>query len=361
MKRKTTNLFLAILFLLVVSVVNLNCQQVKTDAKKRLMRALILDGQNNHEIWPKTTMMIKSYLEQTGIFTVDIARTKYTWQNDPYDQDGGVTRNRRLKIINSYPVPGGKITVPVDTPVTDKDYKPDFSSYDVVLSNFGWKVAPWPLETQKALERYVKNGGGFMIIHAADNSFLPGWLEYMNMAGIGGWGFRQKIEKYGARLYYTQDGVLVRDTSAEVCGSHGHEHEFLITLRDTINPVTKGMPVKWMHAKDEMYDRLRGPAEDITVLATAYSDYEENASFWTPLKGTNHNEPMVLCRNYGKGRVFHTTLGHWDYSMECVGFIVLIQRGAEWAATGKVTQAIPADFPTADKVSVRKWDLITNK
>jgi type 1 glutamine amidotransferase len=57
---------------------------------------------------------------------------------------------------------------------------------------------------------------------------------------------------------------------------------------------------------------------------------------------------------YGKGRIFHTTLGHDVAAMQCVGFIATFQRGAEWAARGKVTQKVPADFPTAEKVSVRK-------
>ena len=48
-------------------------------------------------------------------------------------------------------------------------------------------------------------------------------------------------------------------------------------------------------------------------------------------------------------------MGHADYSMECVGFIVSLQRGTEWAATGKVTSEIPEDFPTAEEVSQRKF------
>jgi hypothetical protein len=39
--------------------------------------------------------------------------------------------------------------------------------------------------------------------------------------------------------------------------------------------------------------------------------------------------------------------------MSCVGFILTLQRGAEWAATGKVTLKVPADFPTAAKASTR--------
>ena len=41
-------------------------------------------------------------------------------------------------------------------------------------------------------------------------------------------------------------------------------------------------------------------------------------------------------------------------SMQCVGFIATVQRGTEWAATGKVTLPLSDDFPTADKASVRK-------
>jgi type 1 glutamine amidotransferase len=63
---------------------------------------------------------------------------------------------------------------------------------------------------------------------------------------------------------------------------------------------------------------------------------------------------MLMAIRYGKGRVFHTTLGHDVAAMECVGFITTLQRGTEWAAIGMVTQPVPPDFPTADKQSVRR-------
>jgi catechol 2,3-dioxygenase-like lactoylglutathione lyase family enzyme len=101
----------------------------------------------------------------------------------------------------------------------------------------------------------------------------------------------------------------------------------------------------WMHAPDELYATLRGPGKNMTVLATAYSD-PTNA-------GTGHHEPILLVVNYGKGRVFHTVMGHDATGLSCVGFITTFQRGAEWAATGQVTQKVPAGFPTADTVSYR--------
>jgi len=90
---------------------------------------------------------------------------------------------------------------------------------------------------------------------------------------------------------------------------------------------------------------LRGPAKNLTVLATAFSP--------EGFRGTDENEPMLMTIQYGTGRVFHTTLGHSVKQCKDVAFIVTFQRGTEWAATGKVTQKVPADFPTADTPTVR--------
>jgi len=109
------------------------------------------------------------------------------------------------------------------------------------------------------------------------------------------------------------------------------------------HPIMQGLPVNWLHSKDELYSKLRGPAQHLTVLATAFAAPD--------FKGTGHHEPMLMVISYGQGRIFHTTLGHGPQAMSDYGFQITLQRGAEWAATGAVT--LPPPKPgqlSADKV-----------
>ena len=174
------------------------------------------------------------------------------------------------------------------------------------------------------------------MVHAANNAFGQ-WKEYNQMIGLGGWGGRN--EKSGPYLYFNDSGKLVRDPRPGRGGSHGPQSEFIVQVRDFKHSITKGMPKKWLHGKDELYDSLRGPAEKVKILATAYSE-----------KSKKH-EPIIMVISYGKGRVFHTPMGHADYSMKCIGFQEVLRRGTEWAATGQVTSGLPLDFPTEEKVS----------
>ena len=265
------------------------------------IHALLIDGQNNHA-WKETTPVLKKLLEDSGLFQVDVLTS---------------------------PPKGGDFS----------SFRPEFTKYKVVVSNYNGDS--WPDSVKESFEKYVRNGGGFVSYHAADNSF-PEWAAYNQMIGTGGWGNRD--EKAGP-FWYLKDGKLAADPAPGKAGNHGARKPFAVVIRDAKHPITKGLPESWMHEADELYSKLRGPGENITLLATAFSDPAN--------RGTGHDEPMLMAISYGKGRVFHTTLGHDVAAMKCVGFIVTCQRGVEWAATGKVTVKVPRDFPGPDKVSIR--------
>jgi type 1 glutamine amidotransferase len=266
-------------------------------------KVLIIDGQNNHA-WQETTPVLKKILEETGLFQVSVATT---------------------------PPKGGDMST----------FHPDFAPFAVIVMNYNGD--PWTAKTKAAFEKYVLEGGGVVIYHAADNAF-PEWKEFNEMIAVGGWEGRT-TQNSGPMVRF-RDGKVVLDNKPGACGHHGARLPFLITMRDTNHPIAKGLPTSWLHAADELYDSLCGPAKELDVVATAYSDPAN--------KGTGEQEPMLMTIRYGKGRIFHTTLGHDVAAMQCVGFIVTLQRGTEWAATGEVRQPVPADFPTADHTSIRK-------
>jgi type 1 glutamine amidotransferase len=218
-------------------------------------------------------------------------------------------------------------------------FKPDFAAYNVVVLNY--QGDEWPAATKTAFVDYVKNGGGVVVFHFSCAAF-PKWKEYNEIIGLGGWGGRN--EKHGPYVRW-RDGQIVRDDSPGKGGGHGPMQPFQLVIREPNHPITQGLPEKFMHCNDELYGWLRGPAKNLTVLATAFAPKEKG--------GAGEHEPLLFTVQYGKGRVFQNALGHTAKELKSVAFIATYQRGAEWAASGQVTQKAPADFPGPDTASMR--------
>jgi uncharacterized protein len=287
------------------------------------IKVLIVDGQNNHA-WATTTPLLVKILQNTGRFAVTVSTTPPAKPSPPRLPNNATAAQKAEHERKLQEFATGDAAYKSSAAKQWAAWRPVFGDYAVVVSNYNGES--WPADVRAALVAYVRNGGGFVSYHAANNAFAD-WPEYNAMIGVGGWGGRN--EKSGPYLRLREMG-WIKDPQPGPGGGHGAQHEFLVETR-TNHPIVAGLPAKWMHAKDELYHGLRGPAEDVTVIASALSDK------------TNEHEPMLMVIPYGQGRVFHTTLGHATEAVNGLGFQVTFARGVEWAATGKVT--LPAPKP----------------
>lgn len=280
--------------------------EAKKKRKGNKIKVLLIDGQSiNHQHWKEWTPVVLKQLDDSGLFQIDIA------------------------------------TSPIKGESLDK-FNPKFKNYDVVVSLYDGDI--WSMRAQRNLEKYISTGGGLVVVHAADNAF-PNWATYNEMIGLGGWGNR--TENSGPYVYINDQGETIRDTSAGNGGHHGPKHEYVVETRALDHPIMKGLPIKWLHTEDELYDMLRGPANNLEILATAYSSEKYD--------GTKRHEPILMTIEHGEGHVFHTVMGHHKLSLFCVGFMTTFIRGCQWAANKQVTFEVPDDFPKENTSNKRTY------
>ncbi|MEM1442751.1 MAG: ThuA domain-containing protein [Verrucomicrobiota bacterium] len=332
---------LSVLSLILVTIA---CSQAEATAEK--VSVLLIDGQNNHN-WVETSPVLVALMEQSGRFDVTVSTTPAGPPRAPR-KPKEKTPEADEAFKKAYQAWEKEVAeIKAKAGVAWKEWRPDFSAYDVVVSNYNGEL--WPEEVQKSFDEYVKAGGGFVSVHAANNAF-PQWPEYNKMIALGGWGGRSELSGPYLRL---REGEWTRDMTEGRGGAHGRRHEFVVELTEVEHPITKGIPARWLHAEDELYDRLRGPAENVTVLGYSFASEDTG--------GSGENEPILMVIDYGEGRVFHTTLGHDVTAMTGLGFQETLLRGIEWAATGTV--ANPSDLSDsfgADEVATNVVTPVAN-
>ena len=312
------------------------------------IRVLIIDGRNNHA-WEGTTTSVRQTLLQTGACEVDVSTSPIRYpkpyptrlssptaqQQAEYDAAVAVWRSEEKKYEAS---------------IADAwdNWRPAFSDYDVVVDNYNGPN--WPPAVKKDFVDFVRSGGGVIVLHAANNCF-PDWDEFNQMLGLG---WRKSHQGIRVAIDPTTGQPVTQPVGDGPNSGHGSRHPFVVTTRAVEHPIMKGLPVEWLHGKDELYHAMRGPAEGVEILATAFSDEK--------LRGTNLHEPVVWTTQFGKGRVVTSTMGHYwwtggegptmRHSLHCVGFQTLLARSCQWAAGRDVTIDVPVEFPSPDVVSI---------
>ena len=314
------------------------------------IKVLIIDGRNNHD-WVRTTESCKATLEATGRFKVDVTTAPAGFTKPQpakpkaNDAEGKKAYDEALKAWKKEEADFNKAHA--------EDWNkwlPKFSDYAVIVNNYNGPE--WSGDMKDAFTEFVLKGGGLVNVHAANNAF-GGWDNFNEMICVGWRGatFEQRVAVDDA----TGKAIAVPEADEKIktkgFGSgHGSKHAFVLKTRDADHPIMQGLPKEWLHASDELYHRMRGSPDHMDVLESAFSSEK--------VGGTEMHEPMVWWAKFNDGRVVTTSMGHlWAGdktfdALHCVGFQTILARSTEWAATGKVTIAVPEGFPTKDQTSV---------
>ena len=191
--------------------------------------------------------------------------------------------------------------------------KPEtFAPYAAIVSNFNTfgTDAPvtkdWDAATKKGFLDHIAKGHGLVIVHAGSSVFYD-WPEFQNLA-CGTW----------------NDGT-----------SHGAIHLNRVTFNDQDSPITQGLEPFWI--RDEFWQKiLVAPAAKALASVTP-----EPAS-----NGSGKPENILFTTETGGGRGFALFLGHDASAMQNTAWRTLLQRGTEWAASGKATIPPAKNWPT---------------
>jgi len=216
---------------------------------------------------------------------------------------GAETRNVVIVTGNDYPGHKWAETAPVLAEGLRQDARlkvdvvetPDFlaseklNEYDVAVLHFmNWETPDPGPKARRNLVNFTNNGGGLVAVHFACGAF-QGWPEFEKLVGRA-W-----------------------DPNLRGHDPHG---AFEVRMTDVDHPITRGL--KPFETVDELYTCLVGDTP-IQVLAESKS------------KVDGKNYPMAFVLRYGKGRVFHSPLGH-DVQAFSPAVCELFRRGCAWAA-----------------------------
>lgn len=168
--------------------------------------------------------------------------------------------------------------------------KPDWiKSFDVVVHNeCAGKLTdvPW---VENMVKAHLSNGVPAVVIHCAIHSYREAQTdEWRKLLGVS------------SMRHQARRGFEVVNVKPE-------------------HPIMKDFPAKWQDPEDELYEIIK-LWPNATPLAKSI----------TPKKPEDQH-PSIWINNYGKCKVFGTTLGHFDNVMKTDVYLNTLSRGLLWA------------------------------
>lgn len=129
---------------------------------------------------------------------------------------------------------------------------------------------------ERAVERFVRRGGGWLGIHAAADA-ERGWRFYR------------------------------RDLLGATFTSHPPTQRATVVVEDPDHPATRGLPRRWTRT-DEWYGFVRSPRPGVHVVAAL------DERTYDPAATRMGDHPIAWWKRAGRGRAFYTALGHTEAS-----------------------------------------------
>jgi uncharacterized protein len=210
-----------------------------------------------HSSIPTAEKVIGELAQRSGAFTVDYARVE---PNDP-----------QFKGADGKP-DAAKVKAAMTEVLAEKMSVAALKNLDAVI--FANTTGNLPLPDPQGFIDWIKSGKGFVGMHSATDTF-PGFPPYIEM--IGG-----EFKTHGAQV---EVDAINQDPQCPAC---------------------RHLPATWT-VFDEIYQLKNFERSKVHGLLTLDKH---------PNDKTPGDYPIAWCKEYGKGRVFYTSLGHrediWD-------------------------------------------------
>jgi len=158
----------------------------------------------------------------------------------------------------------------------------------------------------RAFERWLEGGGGWIGIHAAGDLSHADWDWYV-------------------------DNLIGADFIGHVMGPQTQQAR--VVVEDRSHPVTQGLPAEFLH-EEEWYawdasPRERGFHVLLSVDESSYTPEIRIFGSTTDIRMGDH--PIVWTRCVGRGRALYATMGHWGRAYENPSYAALLANALAWA------------------------------